>query len=55
MIASNRIAIHPLSLSIKYSGNPDFAACLGIAVPENRIAVLLGPKQNSGSAGAPPL
>jgi hypothetical protein len=38
MIASNRIAIHSLSLSIKYSGNPDYAACLGIAVPKNRIA-----------------
>jgi hypothetical protein len=39
MIASNRIAIHSLSLSIKYSGNPDYAACLGIAVPKNRIPV----------------
>jgi hypothetical protein len=37
MIASNRIAIHSISLSIKYSGNPDYAPCLSIAVPKSRI------------------
>jgi hypothetical protein len=34
MIASNGSAIHSISLSIKYSGNPDYAPCLGIAVPK---------------------
>jgi hypothetical protein len=34
MIASNQGAIHSISLSIKHSGNPDFAACLGIACPK---------------------